>query len=290
MHLPERETFVLSGGTKQDRARALFIALLPPGEECYTAAEVVKPSLSAKADYDLYVAHYRALDSLARVHGFKDGDHPGPDNVIPGTRQRLPGKKKGTLQPCRWKRASWLRIVSDEIYAWLLELNETITEMTAAHPGAERWCDLETFAITAEDFEHDRLEIVAPMTEQAPVVETGEPTLIEESPARFHGRRWGRVLLALAGTAAVLIMVFLFWSEPEPLTNSPELSYDGIPNDAELALDYDEYIKASLAPAPIISTPRPSVDQWARHWQPDTPLMLAATQPPSTLLSDEDVF
>jgi len=89
MELEEREQFTLSGGTKQDRARALFVALLPDDGTCYTAAEVVKYSLGRKEDHDHYVAHYKALDSLARVHGIGDGKIPGPDNVDPATNSTL---------------------------------------------------------------------------------------------------------------------------------------------------------------------------------------------------------
>ncbi len=278
MDLEPREQFTLLGGTKQDRARALFIGLLPPGDACYTASEVVKRSLPGKEVQDLYLSHYRALDSLARVHGIGDGKNPGPDNIDPQSGKRLPGKKPGTLQPCRWNRKSWLAIVSDEMYDWLIEFNKKIVELVQNQPAGTRyWCDLETFEITAE-------------------IPAGPlPTKVSGKISPPRGRRiWcdGRLIAGLSGLAAAIFLTVILWPNPKaiqesaPVPNHP----DETPSEAELVLDYREYIKANRSVASNLLTPNPSLDRVA-NWKPDPPqAMLATNPPPSFLAGGESIF
>lgn len=156
MDLPTRPTYTPQGGTKVDRARSLFVGLLPGDEAaCYTADEVVRRALPNKEDYDLRVNHRRLLDSLGRKHGLNEGGNPGPDNTD-ADGELLPGKRTGK-QPCRWKRATWLKeTVTDEAYEWLRELNQeiagTVESCTLLYPGrrVRVFIDLDTFVLSVE--------------------------------------------------------------------------------------------------------------------------------------------
>ena len=149
MDLPPRKRFTKVSGFDQSKPRALFIALLPPGQEMHTAAGVVKLTLPGREDQDVYVAHYVPLGTLARRHGLKVGGTPGPDNKDPETGERLLGKKPGTFQPCKWNRDHWLEMVSDSVYEWLRKLNALIAAITTEHPNSRFFCDIETWQITS---------------------------------------------------------------------------------------------------------------------------------------------
>ena len=279
MDLPERNQFTLSGGWKQDRARALFTALLPPGNAYYTAAEVVKTALPDKEHHRLYVAHYRALDGLARKHGISDGAFPGPDNVDE-TGKRLPGKKPGHLQPCRWHRDHWLGIISDEIYEWLRELNQTLVELAAnSPPNARFWCDLDTFEIISDG-------------PQAAGVQTAEST-VQCPPAearRRYSRGGHRIMKGLA-VAAILILMVLSRKGPPVFVPAPIFqAQEDLANPALFSqVEEDDYLKQNTPQLRFSCSPPLLVDYaliakiWKTgRWEPEA---VSQNYPPRIFIS-----
>ena len=148
--LEPRPAFILTGGTKQDKARALFIILLPLDGSCYTASEVVKRALPLQSQLETYRYHYRALYDLANDKGITTE----PDNVD-GHGRLLAGKRKGHKQRPRWRAESWREIISDEIWAWCVAFMFDIQTRAASHfllHGRRKryYCDLESFEILEE--------------------------------------------------------------------------------------------------------------------------------------------
>lgn len=299
------------GGRQMDKLRALFRALLPPDDTLYTAAEIVRryfPGISKKKNpelYKIYVAHHKALNRLIRDSNY----YAKPDNRDPITGELPRGKGKKSRQPCRWSRATWLLLLSDDVYDWLVELLQELTELSAAHPeGTRFFCDLQIFkfsfeeppvvAIPDEDQaaaekdqatgsekqrgsdeeiteEKPQPDLPAPAAEEDQAI--GSQTEDEEIAAEPRPT-YARVM-ASVGLAAALILAFWIW----PRSKTPGYStYDAILTTAELELGTDFYIKANRDPAPY-STPRPFPGQWAAHWEPDQFKMMANAKPPSTL-------
>ena len=286
MELEKRERYTLTVGPKQDPTRALFTGLLPPGETCYTAAEVVKFSLPAEADRQLRLQHFKALASLARLHGLGDNKDPGPDNVDKNG-NRLPGKKPGRLQPCRWNRQSWLNIINDETYEWLLAFNQKLKTLTATNPpGSVFYCELETFEITVEP-PAQTVSANAPPEKISPAK---DPENAKSQILPFWKQRSFRYLASIVG---IFISIFILL----PLNNNQEMDsgedartlnkWELTPE--ELALDYDSYVKA-LIKQPTIEPgpPPPNLGRWSATWEIATPNneMMACNPPPMFLVGE----
>ncbi len=184
MPIEPRNEMIILGGTKQDRSRALFCMLLPDDGSCYTAAEVVKRVFPV-ADSKEYRAHAKALYDLANdkgITGKREGD-PGPDNV--DARGKLLLGKRGHRQRPRWNARSWQAIISDEIWTWLVALNDELIQRSEEHRlqgyAVRLFCDLETFQISEERAE----PLHPPMAEM--LAEIPPPPMVEPAKVREPG-------------------------------------------------------------------------------------------------------
>ncbi len=151
MHFYEREDYIRMVGRKQDCCRALYIGLLPAGEEtCYTASEVGRRVLPTRSEeeYDFYTSDSKVLGNLALENGLRKGGEPGPDNLDHKGRL-LPGRKRGARQRCKWNRCHWHLLINDAVYEWLQQLNQKIIDITASQPSPTKvFCDLDTFVLS----------------------------------------------------------------------------------------------------------------------------------------------
>jgi hypothetical protein len=223
-----------------DRTRALFRALLPPGDEVYTAGEIAKryyPGIRKKSDpalYSVYEAHTKALNRLMRDSLYYDK----PDNADPVTGRRPPGKKNGSQHPRRWKRETWLQLVSDELYEWLQSLRVELEKLTAEHPrGTRFFLDLKTLEITFQE------PVIVPGPKQVDWPDSDIALWREEFasgadypttvPAQYAGeealkadpwifpvlppppKRWGMWLISSAVAALSLVLLLFFHREAE---------------------------------------------------------------------------
>ena len=287
------------GGEQMDKTRALFRALLPPGDTLYTAAEIVRryfPGIRKKTHPELcaiYEAHHKALNRLMRDSIY----YAKPGNLDPEIGQRPPGKGKGARQPRRWSRATWLLLLSDDVYEWLLDLRQKLIKQAAAHPeGTRFFCELQTFTITFEEaptvIPEEEPELSEPAAEEDQATKPGkEPGPDEEQTAGEEPRRadparvWRRTTAAALAVAALLLAVIL-WPKVTP----------GAPNNYHAELNAEQtsalisHIKANQNLWPANPTPNPAVNKAAR-WNPDpVGTMVAPATPPTTFLGGEPWF
>ncbi len=140
---------VKMGGEPMDRGRALFRALLPPGDETYTAAAIVRryyPRDMRKKTHPTlwreYEVQHRALNRLMRdsIH------YANPDNADPETGELPDGKFQGK-QARAWTRQTWLKLLSDDVYEWLAALRADI-ERRLGLGRVRIFLDLRTFEIS----------------------------------------------------------------------------------------------------------------------------------------------
>jgi hypothetical protein len=303
MNLPERDSYIVSGGHEQSRIRALFIGLLPK-EGMWTAAEVVRLNLPRKEDTEYRKEHADPLRSISNKNGLREGGDPGPDNVGPDGKL-LPGKRPRNRQRCRWVRDNWLSIISDPVYEWLNHLNEEIAKMVVeSPPGSRIWCDLDDFELVAEEPEPEQLltddtladaltgeddilsdALSSPDFEDDAHDEEEENPEIEEIAEQAPRRR--RIWVPAASMVAAIVLAFMLW--PRPRQDISQAAHDEIePTQAEIA----NYIKANMHEELLFQSPRPGKGEWLASWQSDDthPHMIAEASPPPTLQAGEYDF
>lgn len=145
--LKARDEHIILGGTKQDKVRALFCAMLPDDGSCWQAAEVVKRALPHESQLNAYQEHRKALYDLANANDIRKT----PDNVDESG-NLLPGKRPGSFQRPKWNARSWQQIISDEIWQWVLDFMFDLHTREASafilHGQKVRFfCNIQTFEI-----------------------------------------------------------------------------------------------------------------------------------------------